>query len=79
MGVHQGSDPSTPMTLDVDQPGPSSVLFVDVWEAARRLGVSRSLVYELVADGRLRSVKIGRLRRVPVEALVEFARSLDAS
>lgn len=33
-------------------------------EAAVYLGVKRSFLYELMADGRLPSFKIGRLRRI---------------
>jgi excisionase family DNA binding protein len=46
-------------------------------EAARVLGVGRSKVYELIATGRLRSVKVDGCRRVTLEALVEFVDSLD--
>ncbi len=42
---------------------------ITVEEAARRLGIGRSLAYELVARGDLPSIKIGRLRRVPIVAL----------
>lgn len=45
-------------------------------EAAQSLGVSRSLVYELMASGRLGSVSIGRCRRVPRRVLDDFVESL---
>lgn len=45
-------------------------------QAAERLGVGRSKVYELIGTGELESVKIGRLRRVPVDALTTFVESL---
>jgi excisionase family DNA binding protein len=41
-------------------------------EAAASLGISRSLVYELVQMGTIATVKIGRSRRVPVVALEDF-------
>jgi excisionase family DNA binding protein len=41
-------------------------------EAAQRLGVSRSVVYELIAEGRIESIRIGKSRRIPVEALLAF-------
>jgi excisionase family DNA binding protein len=41
-------------------------------EAARRLGISRSKVYELLAVGELPSVRIGRTRRIALAALEEF-------
>jgi len=43
-----------------------------VVEAARRLAIGRSTVYELLASGALESVHIGRLRRIPVDSLIEF-------
>ena len=49
-----------------------------VKEAAARLGVSRSLVYLLISSGRLRSVKLGRSRRIPVSCLDEFIAHLMA-
>ena len=47
--------------------------------AMDRLGLRRSKVYELLASGQLRSVKVGRRRLVSEAALVEFIESLDAS
>ena len=48
-------------------------------EAAQRLGLSRTKVYELMASGQLRSVKIGAARRVSATALAEFVARLDAA
>jgi excisionase family DNA binding protein len=50
----------------------SVVKLLTVVEAARELGISRSKVYELLADGELPSVRIGRTRRIAVTALEEF-------
>ena len=41
-------------------------------EAARALGIGRSKLYELMREGRIRSVRIGTCRRVPTSALDEF-------
>jgi len=49
-----------------------------VEEAAHALRLSRSLVYELIRSGRLRTVKQGRRRLVPVAALLEYVESLGA-
>jgi excisionase family DNA binding protein len=46
-------------------------------EAAEALRLSRSLVYELIRCGRLRSVKEGRRRLVPVEAVKEYVALLS--
>ena len=45
-------------------------------EAAEALGIGRCKVYELMAEGLLYSVKIGRCRRVPVDALRRYVASL---
>lgn len=47
-----------------------------VEEAARLLNVGRSTAYDLIRSGRLRSVKIGRRRLVPREALDALIASL---
>ncbi len=41
-------------------------------QVAEVLDVSRNKVYELMAAGRLRSLKIGRARRVTIVALQDF-------
>jgi excisionase family DNA binding protein len=41
-------------------------------EAAAQLGVSRREVQRLIAAGELRSVKAGRVRLVPRDAIAEF-------
>jgi excisionase family DNA binding protein len=47
-----------------------------VREAAQLLALSRSKVYEEIGAGRLRSVTIGRARRVPRSAVVEYVAML---
>ncbi len=41
-------------------------------EAARRLSLSRTTLYELVLRGEIESLKIGRSRRIPADALTAF-------
>ena len=43
-----------------------------VQEVTEALGLSRSTIYEQMRAQRLRSVKVGRSRRIPVEAIGEF-------
>lgn len=45
-------------------------------DAAGILSIGRSKFYELLADGALRSVRIGTSRRVPAEALAAYVRRL---
>lgn len=44
-------------------------LLLTVEEAARRLGIGRSLAWRLVRNGDLPSVRLGRLVRVPRRSL----------
>ena len=53
-------------------------LMVTPAEAAQRLGLSRSTIYELIGSGALRAVRIGRARRIPVAALTDYVDSLIA-
>lgn len=55
------------------------VRMLSVQEAAGELGISRSLIYELFTSGALRSVKIGRRRLVPREAIEAFITGLPAA
>lgn len=54
---------------------PERVL-LSVDEAAERLGIGRTLMFRLVRNGEIESVRIGRLRRVPVSAINEYAARL---
>jgi excisionase family DNA binding protein len=44
-------------------------LLLTTTEAAERLGIGRSSLYDLIRSNRLRTVKIGRRRLVPLAAL----------
>lgn len=49
-----------------------------VEEFAKSANIGRTLAFEKVASGEVESVKIGRLRRIPADALDRFvARLLD--
>jgi excisionase family DNA binding protein len=43
-------------------------------EAADALHIGRTKVYDMIRNGELASIKIGKLRRVPVDAVREYAR-----
>lgn len=45
-------------------------------EAAQSLGISRSLIYELLRAGRIESVCIGACRRIPTTALDAYVETL---
>jgi excisionase family DNA binding protein len=45
-------------------------------EAAQLLTVSRGQMFELLARGEIESIKIGRLRRIPHDALTAYIERL---
>lgn len=63
------------MAVSESRPAVPAVLY-DVDEAAEALRLSRSVLYELIRSGRLRTVEQGRRRLVPVSALAEYVDSL---
>lgn len=50
-------------------PNRTRTLLLTVHEVAEQLGCGRTFVYELISSGEIETVKLGRLRRVPVAAL----------
>ncbi len=51
---------------------PDMKLLLSVDEAAAAMSLGRSLVYNLVMCQQIASIKVGRMRRIPVAALQEF-------
>lgn len=54
----------------------ATLVNLTITEAARRLRIGRTLMYALVMSGEIRSVTIGRLRRVPAHCLDEYINRL---
>ena len=54
-------------------------LLLTVEEAAERIGICRSKMFKLIRQGDVKSVKVGRLRRVTPAALQDFVQQLSAS
>jgi excisionase family DNA binding protein len=50
---------------------------LSIKQATFELGISRTSLYELIATGQLKTVKIGRRRFVTVEAIQEFIAGLS--
>ncbi|WP_420123763.1 excisionase family DNA-binding protein [Nakamurella sp.] len=65
--------PATTITAKEDM---SPKLLLRIEEAAKQLGIGRSLMYRLVMSGAIESVRLGRLRRIPAECLGEHVRRL---
>jgi excisionase family DNA binding protein len=53
-----------------DPGAPERLLRVN--EAAAACGVGRSLLYDEIAAGRLRSIRVGRRRLIPASAIAEL-------
>lgn len=47
-------------------------LAVRVEEAAEMLGLGRSTVFELLKDGSLASIKVGKRRLIPIQEITAF-------
>jgi excisionase family DNA binding protein len=50
----------------------SKPILVSVVEVARMLSIGRTAAWELVRKQKIKSVKIGRTRRVPIVAIQEY-------
>ncbi len=59
-----------------DQPLPK--LAYGVEELSRAMGMARTAIYAAIANGTLRTFKVGRRRLISVEAAHEYIRSLEA-
>ncbi|NUW30736.1 helix-turn-helix domain-containing protein [Nonomuraea sp. SMC257] len=55
---------------------PGQALY-DVNEAVTVLRLSRRYLYQEIRAGRLRTVKAGRARRVPADAIAEYIKLLE--
>jgi excisionase family DNA binding protein len=54
----------------------SKPILVSVADAARMLSIGRTDSWELIRKQRIKSVKIGRTRRVPLLAIEEYVQRL---
>ena len=60
---------------DTDQPA-TPRLMLTVEQAAEALGIGRTTMFALVKSGQIQSIRIGRLRRVPADAIDTYAQRL---
>lgn len=63
-------DSQSPTTAGID--GAALPILLTIPEAAGRLRIGRSTVYELISSGRLEVVHIGRSARIPAQAITDF-------
>jgi excisionase family DNA binding protein len=57
---------------------PTAKALYRVPEAMRLLSMSRSVIYQQIRTGRLRSVKEGNTRLIPAEAIAKYVALLEA-
>lgn len=66
--------------MDIPGPVPANAgrakLLLTVGEAADVLSISRTLLYHLLMQKRIFSVKVGGARRIPAKALQEYVDAL---
>jgi excisionase family DNA binding protein len=61
-----------------NNPGRPLPRLLSIKQATFELGISRTSLYELIAGQKLRTVKIGRRRFLPREAIDDFITKLSA-
>jgi excisionase family DNA binding protein len=68
----------TGQSTDIDAPPDTELDLLTVEEAAIWLSIGRTTLYAILKDGQINSVRIGRLRRIPTEALTAYTSRLIA-
>jgi excisionase family DNA binding protein len=68
-----------PVPAEVGTTEPDELLTLTVEQAAKRLGIGRTTFYSLIGSGEIETITIGRLRRVPAEALPAYVARLRES
>lgn len=60
----------------IDRGAVGSPLLLRVEEAAELLGIARTSMFHLLASCQIESVRVGRLRRIPIACLEEYIERL---
>lgn len=63
----------------MEQRFPAPKLLYDVEEVVELVGIGRSKLYQYILSGELRSLRLGRRRKIPADALPEFLERMGAS
>jgi excisionase family DNA binding protein len=67
-----GGNTQTTAEAEAEMEIQNDALLLRIPEAAQRLGLGRSTIYELIASGDLPAVRIGRAVRVPASRLAAW-------
>jgi excisionase family DNA binding protein len=71
----RGHKIQSPQSVDVTL-RTSDRMLLTVEEAAERLGIGRSTMYQLIAAGKIDTIRVGRLRRIEPNALARYIAGL---
>lgn len=63
---------SSLQNLQASATATAKVMTVRIPEACRLTGIGRSKLYELIKDGRIRTVKVGAITLIPLQSLANF-------
>jgi excisionase family DNA binding protein len=66
----------TSASTEASTPQPRVLLSAEA--AAEQLSISRTRMYQMLKSGEIASVKVGRLRRIPAEALTNYLQRLTS-
>jgi excisionase family DNA binding protein len=61
-----------PLVLEGSSPNRCKPLTVRVRDACRMTGIGRSKLYELIASGDIRTIKVGSITLIPTASLEQF-------
>ena len=75
LGASDASETTAGIATPAERP-PRLLLTVE--EAAERIGICRSNMFKLIRQGDVKSVQVGRLRRVTPAALEDYVKRLSA-
>jgi excisionase family DNA binding protein len=74
---HRGQQPLIERTKTMPMIEANVPVMFDMKTVAKILSVSRSTVYQLLKSGELKAVRVGRVRRVSQNQLVEYIMKLE--
>ena len=69
LGTNAAGDTAT---LSAGEPSPGEKALYRIPEVMRLLSLSRSVIYNQIRTGRLRSVKEGSTRLIPADAITDY-------
>ena len=65
------------MGADVSAPAATEPMLYRVTDAMRLLNLSRTVIFDLLRSGQLRSVKVGACRLIPASAIRDYVAKLE--